>query len=53
MIHGEEVDDPAVVGGQGYIVGTMDYIAPEQTYDAAGVDPRVDLYSLGCTLYFA
>jgi serine/threonine protein kinase len=53
LIHGEVVEDSMVVGGQGYIVGTMDYIAPEQTYDAAGVDPRCDLYSLGCTLYFA
>lgn len=53
LIHGEKVEDVSVVGGQGYIVGTMDYIAPEQTYDAAGVDPRSDLYSLGCTLYFA
>jgi serine/threonine protein kinase len=53
LIRGEKVLDHLVVGGQGYIVGTMDYIAPEQTTDAAGVDPRCDVYSLGCTLYYA
>src|SRR5262249_39289467 len=31
--HGER-GEATVVGGQGYIVGTMDYISPEQTYDA-------------------
>jgi serine/threonine protein kinase len=53
LVHGEEVEDNMVVGGQGYIVGSMDYIAPEQTIDASGVDRRSDLYSLGCTLYFS
>jgi serine/threonine protein kinase len=48
-----EKGDALVVGGQGYIVGSMDYIAPEQTTDAVGVDARADVYSLGCTLYFA
>jgi serine/threonine protein kinase len=53
LIQGEVVDDPRIVGGQGYIVGTMDYIAPEQTTDAAGVDCRADVYAMGCSIYYA
>jgi serine/threonine protein kinase len=45
--------DKTIVGGQGYVVGTMDYIAPEQVDDPSQVDARADLYSLGCALYFA
>ncbi|MFO0804728.1 MAG: serine/threonine-protein kinase [Gemmataceae bacterium] len=34
------------------ILGTADYVAPEQAKDSSSVDIRADLYSLGATLYF-
>jgi serine/threonine protein kinase len=53
MIQGERSEEISVLGGEGYIVGSMDYISPEQTTDPTKVDRRADIYSLGCTLYFA
>ena len=37
---------------KGLLIGTADYIAPEQAHDAALVDTRADIYSLGCVFYF-
>jgi serine/threonine protein kinase len=37
----------------GRVVGTMDFMAPEQIRSADTVGPLADIYAIGCTLYFA
>ncbi len=37
---------------EGQMLGTPDYIAPEQISNARRADIRADIYSLGCTFYY-
>lgn len=40
------------VENQQNLVGTVDFLAPEQALNSHEVDERADIYSLGCTFYY-
>lgn len=44
-------DEECELTNKGQLMGTLDFMAPEQCVDSHTVDPRADIYSLGATLF--
>ncbi len=44
-------EDPSKLTTDGMLLGSPEYLAPEQARKASGVDIRSDIYSVGCVLF--
>ncbi|HWG41899.1 MAG TPA: serine/threonine-protein kinase [Gemmataceae bacterium] len=52
-LQGKTHGDTIALRGEVGVLGTPDYISPEQSRDIHAADIRSDLYSLGCAFYYA
>ena len=45
-------DEAGRITQEGFVIGTPDFLAPEQARNPGGVDIRADIYALGGTLFY-
>lgn len=49
---GNQLESTDGITRNGQLLGTVDFMAPEQALDPRNVDGRADIYGLGCTIYY-